>query len=279
MSAPFERGDVDVFNSKEPRPLFHERQIGRQCGLHCVNNLLQFRCYEQEDLNHLSAELLNQRALIQKELGGVDLPGAGTFRKLKAAISDYDVQVLEVALEKHGGTLRWFDKRQSVEKCVLEDDNLLGLIMNRRRWNIQFSDRHWLCIRRFGNGFFNLDSKLTEPEHLGGVEDTLIWLRKCLDLDDGCCLFRVMRKAPQKQRWPRLIGVRRSITAMRKERRTMWGSFNLTPIRKDHLKSRRPKWNCLEKGSLRTQARWFTPRREGREAVVLLKMARSSSLC
>lgn len=233
--------DADL-TGEEPKPFFHERQVGRQCGLHCVNNLLQARCYEKADLNHFSTEILKQRALVERELGS-SLPGAEIIRKIQATMFDYDVHVLEEALQRQGFILKWFDKRQSLETLTLEDDNLLGLIINKRTWNMRFSDRHWLSIRRFGDRFLNLDSKLTEPEHLGGAEDTRIWLRKCFDLDEGCCLLSVMRKAVKTpivktQRCARLLGMRRCITAVRKA-----------------LKVRRPIRNSFKKSWLRTRAR------------------------
>merc|ERR1719399_1252722 len=87
------------------KPVFHERQSGRQCGLHCVNNLLQRRCYEPADLNRLGAELQDRR----NEINGGSccsrlskLPGARLLSRCSAAVADYDVQVLELALEHQG---------------------------------------------------------------------------------------------------------------------------------------------------------------------------------
>eukprot|EP00746_Dinoflagellata_sp_MGD_P167954 gnl/MRDRNA2_/MRDRNA2_98979_c0_seq1.p1 gnl/MRDRNA2_/MRDRNA2_98979_c0~~gnl/MRDRNA2_/MRDRNA2_98979_c0_seq1.p1 ORF type:complete len:307 (+),score=29.71 gnl/MRDRNA2_/MRDRNA2_98979_c0_seq1:37-921(+) len=272
--------EPNAFLRMDPKPLFHERQVGRQCGLHCVNNLLQRRCYELADLNQFSADIKNQRAFIQRGGRRPSLPGGDTIRKIHAAIADYDVQVLELALEKQGVSLRWWDRRLDVEKLKLEDDSL-GFIMNRRRWvNIgEWSDRHWFCIRRFRDGFFNLDSKLKEPEHLGGIEDLRTWIRKCLDLDEKCCLFRVLRKTPKTERWARLRGLRNYITSKRKDLRASFGPFNVTPVRKDNLKVRRPVWSSFQQASLRTKARWSTTRSERSEAVVLMQMARCSSLC
>lgn len=189
---------MEVDSSK---PLFHERQTRQQCGLHCVNNLLQWRCYEHADFDRISAELLDQRAKLSGRPSRVlsRVPGAKCCFFLNAAASDYDVQVLELALGKQGACLKWFDRRKTIEDADLQQDDLFGLIVNRRTWKPsccgrpRFEKRHWLCIRRTTSGFYNLDSHLVNPKQLGSTADTLEWLRGTL-ADEGSCLFLVLRE-------------------------------------------------------------------------------------
>lgn len=204
-----EMDDVDAkapngIQTRCAKPVFHERQSGRQCGLHCVNNLLQRRCYEPADLNRLGAELQDRR----NQIGGSScsrmlskLPGARLFGKCSAAVADYDVQVLQLALEHQGASMKWFDRRKDVQDLDLDDKHLIGIILNKRTWKVpcsacsqvRFEDRHWLSLARFSSGFFNLDSKLSQPKFLGSTNDLLDWLRDVL-LDSGSCLFRVVRE-------------------------------------------------------------------------------------
>merc|ERR1719313_1915189 len=97
--------------------------------------------------------------------------------------------------------MKWFDRRKNVEDLDLEDEDLIGIILNKRSWKVpcsacsqfRFEDRHWLSLGRFSSGYFNLDSKLTQPKFLGGPNDLLDWLRD-VSLDSGSCLFRVVRE-------------------------------------------------------------------------------------
>lgn len=43
--------------------------------------------------------------------------------------------------------------------------------------------RHWIAVRRIGEYYYNLDSKLRQPELIGNEADTLQFLREQLSQD------------------------------------------------------------------------------------------------
>jgi len=173
--------------------LYHEQQVGRLCGLHCLNNILQSRVFEATELRKLEKELT-------KEQNGLQ-PWWRTriFRSLLSFFTgdDFNVQTLEVALRRKGLAMKWFDRRIDIHEIDLQDPNLVGLIVNieedepARLCRRRSSDRHWFSVCRVGlHEFVNLDSRLEKPTALGNVFDVLLWLSEVL-LTEESCVFRV----------------------------------------------------------------------------------------
>eukprot|EP00747_Dinoflagellata_sp_TGD_P028361 gnl/TRDRNA2_/TRDRNA2_133219_c0_seq2.p1 gnl/TRDRNA2_/TRDRNA2_133219_c0~~gnl/TRDRNA2_/TRDRNA2_133219_c0_seq2.p1 ORF type:complete len:230 (-),score=51.82 gnl/TRDRNA2_/TRDRNA2_133219_c0_seq2:134-823(-) len=189
--------------------LFHEGQTGRQCGLHVVNNLLQRRAFTRADFNEISLELHRRQQMLQSSCGCCSRVKP-LCRAARVAIlgTEYDVQVIEVALKREGADLQWFDRRRPLEELALGDDELIGLIVNRQDKKGIFcglthiSERHWLVVRRTpdGKGFVNLDSRLKKAKFFEDEKAVLAWLGDTALLDARSCVFRVTyAKAPNNR--------------------------------------------------------------------------------
>mmetsp|Transcript_123436 Transcript_123436/g.214081 ORF Transcript_123436/g.214081 Transcript_123436/m.214081 type:complete len:253 (-) Transcript_123436:15-773(-) len=180
----------------EVAPPFFERQNGlsRFCGLHCVNNVLQRHAYGAVDFHQIAIELQEQQAEIQKGCCN----SQGCFRMCRAGMSDYTVQVLDVALQREGASLDWFDKRKPLENLRLDDGALMGLVLNmmqRRRYGLggdSHGDRHWLCVRKLGPGLFaKLDSGAHSHRIFNGEQEVFKWLREVGLKHEKSLVFRV----------------------------------------------------------------------------------------
>ena len=86
--------------------------------------------------------------------------------------------MLTVALESVGRSLRWHDARDATFQ-MLNLSNNGGLIVNLVSPGILstlFGGRHWFALRKFDGKWYNLDSRLREPEVL---------LKRNSEMDDG----------------------------------------------------------------------------------------------
>jgi len=178
--------------------MFHERQMRRQCGLHCVNNMLQRQAYDKAAFHAIGLELQRAQEAFHSSCC-LSLPGLRQLSRFcRASVGDYDVQVIEVALARCGLELRWFDRRQALDLLQLGEADLVGLILN------LFSDgkavcpkaiishRHWLSIRRWqGHAWVNFDSRRLQPKVYDSEDELLAWLEKALS-DSRSCIFRVL---------------------------------------------------------------------------------------
>uniref|UniRef100_A0A674GF22 ubiquitinyl hydrolase 1 n=1 Tax=Taeniopygia guttata TaxID=59729 RepID=A0A674GF22_TAEGU len=130
---------------------YHERQRRQLCALHALNNLLQ-------------RPWLNPRP--NSGSPGCPPTAAHPHRSLLGT-GDYDVNVVMAALGSAGagGAL--------VGQARLSLPHVLGLLLNvpsRVRLGalaLPLCRPHWLCVRRLGDTFYNLDSKLPAPAAIG----------------------------------------------------------------------------------------------------------------
>jgi len=132
-----------------------ERQHLEHCLLHALNNLFQDRCFSPNDLDGIANSLAP----------GVMLPFLHPHRTL---LGTWDVNVLECALGHKERNLKWYDVRD-VTFASLDTQACLGLIVNVRAGggplNFVFRGRrHWFALRCISGTWFNLDSKLREPQ-------------------------------------------------------------------------------------------------------------------
>jgi len=194
----YKDGDDDLFAaasspSDDASPLtYHERQVGRLCGMHCVNNLLQQRAYKPKDFYKMEKEVRKQQAAI--ETWGL----SRLFRKISRSVGrfEFSVQALDMALGRAGFDLVWFDRRKDLRNLNLEDEELMGIVVNETSEPDAEDDyRHWFSIIRDRSGkFYNMDSQLSTPECIGDVPSTLSFLRSAM-CDERTCVFRVTRRA------------------------------------------------------------------------------------
>ncbi|NXP06525.1 JOS2 protein, partial [Thinocorus orbignyianus] len=171
--------------------LYHERQRLELCALHALNNLLQRPCFTRRAAEDICKRLAPDARLNPHR----SLLGTG----------NYDVNVIMAALQGLGLAALWWDKRRSLEQLALE--KILGFILNVPSnislgfLSLPFRRQHWLAVRRVGDTFYNLDSKLPAPVAIGGEEDLRVFLRDFLSR--GLCeLFLVVpREVEESGAW------------------------------------------------------------------------------
>lgn len=146
ISSSHRQGDVKSSTGK----LYHERQRLQLCLLHTLNSLMQKQEYKKNDLDRISESLHSSYWFNRHR----SFWGTG----------NYDVNVLMAALELKGFRVIWFDARRSA--ASIDVNKVVGFVFNAPcRSFVPFWDsRHWFTVRQIGDsGFFNFDSKLSEP--------------------------------------------------------------------------------------------------------------------
>ncbi|KAK9805704.1 hypothetical protein WJX72_012559 [[Myrmecia] bisecta] len=139
-----------------PAEVYHERQSRQLCLKHTLNNLLQHQAFTQRELDDLAFTLTNTR-----------VPFLNPHRTV--FLGNYDVNVLELALQQHGKELVWFDMRDT-ELRSLDLDQCWAIIVNVKSTGLLaqlFGGRHWFGLRRLNGFWYNLDSELKAPAMFG----------------------------------------------------------------------------------------------------------------
>jgi josephin len=95
-----------------------------------------------------------------------------------------------VALESKKMNLVWFDKRKEITSTALELTRAFGYILNIPSdysfgfITLPIKSRHWICIRRLNEKFYNLDSKLDSPRCIGDDTDFVNYLKNEMKQND-----------------------------------------------------------------------------------------------
>ncbi|KAK7590863.1 hypothetical protein V9T40_002476 [Parthenolecanium corni] len=157
-------------------PVYHEKQVKEFCALHALNNLFQ-----KDD------------AFLKSELDAVcySLAPKVWFNPHKSllGLGNYDVNVLIAVLQNKGYQTIWFDQRKN-PNC-LQLSKIFGFIMNiPNDYHIGYirlplQRRHWIAIRKVGNCYYNLDSKLKEPLAIGQEAELISYLQQKLSHKDN----------------------------------------------------------------------------------------------
>ncbi|CAM9707812.1 unnamed protein product, partial [Heterosigma akashiwo] len=142
--------------------MYHEKQRLQHCGVHAVNNLLQEKAFSKQDFDSISRSLAPS-AWINPHRSYL---GTG----------NYDVNVLMMALQSKDLSSRWHDQRRKVTDINLHLCS--GLLVNVEERGRIFNSHHWYTIRKIGQSYFDLDSKLQEPCCLGTQEEALRHLQQ-----------------------------------------------------------------------------------------------------
>nr|CAG4648988.1 EOG090X0HOM [Polyphemus pediculus] len=152
------------------------------CALHTLNNLFQ-------NPHTFTKTLLDQLCLNLSPNNWINP------HKSFLGLGNYDVNVVMAALQLHQCEMTWWDRRRTLTKQDV--NSCLGMILNlpsaSRLGGLQlpFKSQHWLAIRRFGSVYYNLDSKLPQPEAIGTDVQLVDYLTKQLKQDNHCQLFMV----------------------------------------------------------------------------------------
>lgn len=164
--------------------IYHERQLGHLCGVHCLNNLLQGPHFGPGDLAEIGTRLdLEELALLgaegdsaaNQESANVDASADG---------GNFSIQVLTVALEKFHLELLPA-KHPSAAELMQDPSKAAGAFL------CQYKD-HWFVVREVAGCWWNLNSTRGRPGHVGHFY-LAAWLSQLSE--EGHSLFLV-RGAP-----------------------------------------------------------------------------------
>ncbi|XP_077645946.1 josephin-2 [Lonchura striata] len=186
-------GVLAAFGSGVPAEPYHERQRRQLCALHALNNLLQ-----RPWLSQASADRICQR-LAPRARPNPHRSPLGT--------GNYDVNVVMAALRSLGLAALWWDKRRPLERLALP--HVLGLLLNvpsrvaLGALRLPLARPHWLCVRRLGRLFYNLDSKLPAPAAIGHEPQLREFLREALAPATSELLLVVAPEVEQQGTWLR----------------------------------------------------------------------------
>jgi josephin len=151
-----------------------------RCGVHALNNALQFAAFSVSDFEAIADQLA-------KSSGERSWLGFSSYRA-PLGLGQYNVSVLEVAASRVGREIKWHDRRKALEGPLGAD--VEALLANR---SSTFS-RHWFAVRRVQGTWYNLDSKLAAPMPLTDEQAALALLNDHLAAG-GELLFLVRKEA------------------------------------------------------------------------------------
>lgn len=111
---------------------------------------------------------------------------------------------------------------------VLVIENIMGFILNTPTdyrlgfVRLPFHRKHWIAIRKVGNSFLNLDSKLDSPETIGDASNLVTFLRRELREGDKELLLVVEPCVSEASAWRR-----DSLTPTQHNKCIIWDNGNL----------------------------------------------------
>ncbi|CAG8440585.1 6151_t:CDS:2, partial [Scutellospora calospora] len=129
-----------------------------------------------------SKEQLDDIALNLSKDTGPSIKSLNLFlinpHKSVLGIGNYDINVLEVALQQYGLEIQWFDSRKDIRTVIqFTDPTLFGIILNIQSSRLVFwSSNHWIAVKPFFSDdgkipeIYNLDSKLSKPSKYDNIE-------------------------------------------------------------------------------------------------------------
>ncbi|KAL4239764.1 Josephin-1 [Mactra antiquata] len=174
--------------------VYHERQKKMLCGLHVLNNLFQEGLFTQSDLDDICNRLTPSRVF--------------NPHKSVLGLGNYDINVITSALQSKTLCLIWFDRRKDV-KCI-NTDQIKGFILNVPTdfklgfVKVPFMDfKHWYVVRKVGELYYNLDSKLPKPDELGTNEEMLNFVSEKLTASESHLLLVVEPDIEKDGSWYR----------------------------------------------------------------------------
>eukprot|EP01126_Amoeba_proteus_P008754 TRINITY_DN132_c0_g1_i3.p1 TRINITY_DN132_c0_g1~~TRINITY_DN132_c0_g1_i3.p1 ORF type:complete len:126 (-),score=16.79 TRINITY_DN132_c0_g1_i3:195-572(-) len=104
-------------------------------------------------------------------------------------MGDYDVNVINKAIQDRGYTVRWFDKR--ISPSLINFVYVFGFIINTRSKMAMTtpvsSGHHWACIRSVGStpDYVLFDSSKAGPVVIGGAEELVAYLNRVITVKEG----------------------------------------------------------------------------------------------
>ncbi|KNC49168.1 uncharacterized protein AMSG_11855 [Thecamonas trahens ATCC 50062] len=128
--------------------IYWERQQMAQCGIHCVNNLLQVALFEEEDFAKIALWL------DAKELEIMGFAARRTPSQNVDSKGNYSVQVIVEALRRARMKALYLGELDAAEAAA-NPVGETGFVCHR--------PGHWFALRKIDDAWFNLDSLLRGP--------------------------------------------------------------------------------------------------------------------
>lgn len=169
--------------------VYHERQLGGLCGVHCLNNLLQGPHFGPGDLAEIGVQLdQEERALVRQNSDEEQSAPVGCEAYNVDSSADggnFSIQVLTVALRRF--KLELVSSRHPEMKGPMKDP-----AMATEAFLCQSSD-HWFAIRKVSEDFWNLNSTRKRPAKVSPIY-LAAWLAQLQA--EGNTIFLVLGSLP-----------------------------------------------------------------------------------
>ncbi|XP_076036538.1 ataxin-3-like isoform X2 [Oratosquilla oratoria] len=169
--------------------IYHEKQDGSLCGLHCLNNLLQGHYYTAVDLAEI-AQQMDQEEQTRMAESGIHTDDFRRFMEQPSSNMDdsgmFSVQVLTSALKIWDLNLVPYASSNPIAVAARNNPT------EQAAYICNFGE-HWLTVRRMGYQWFNLNSLLTSPEL---ISDTFLSLFLTQLQHEGYSIFVVTGVLP-----------------------------------------------------------------------------------
>ncbi|XP_015243064.1 josephin-1 [Cyprinodon tularosa] len=173
--------------------IYHEKQRRELCALHALNNVFQDgMAFSRETLQEIYQRLCPSTMVTP-------------HKKSMLGNGNYDVNVIMAALQTRGFEAVWWDKRRDVDRIELS--NVEGFILNvpsNLRWGplrLPLKRQHWIGVREVGGVYYNLDSKLRNPQPIGSPDELRKFLRQQLRGKNCELLLVVSEEVEAHQTW------------------------------------------------------------------------------
>eukprot|EP00339_Tiarina_fusa_P004289 CAMPEP_0117017898 /NCGR_PEP_ID=MMETSP0472-20121206/13909_1 /TAXON_ID=693140 ORGANISM="Tiarina fusus, Strain LIS" /NCGR_SAMPLE_ID=MMETSP0472 /ASSEMBLY_ACC=CAM_ASM_000603 /LENGTH=108 /DNA_ID=CAMNT_0004722389 /DNA_START=80 /DNA_END=406 /DNA_ORIENTATION=- len=106
------------------------------------------------------------------------------------------------ALKKQGYTVKWFDKRKSIDTDI-EFENLFGLIVNQNKTGVLskiWSSRHWIAYPNIDGTYYNANSINREPKPFDTIDDLKTEIKKLIEGENNQSqLLLVTKDEPESE--------------------------------------------------------------------------------
>eukprot|EP00747_Dinoflagellata_sp_TGD_P022728 gnl/TRDRNA2_/TRDRNA2_129302_c0_seq1.p1 gnl/TRDRNA2_/TRDRNA2_129302_c0~~gnl/TRDRNA2_/TRDRNA2_129302_c0_seq1.p1 ORF type:complete len:288 (-),score=87.39 gnl/TRDRNA2_/TRDRNA2_129302_c0_seq1:51-914(-) len=149
-----EKVDGEKLSPFGPGGIYHEKQVGALCAVHCLNNLMQGPMFDEVTMAEVARDLDAQE---RRLLGGAALAGGGNVRE----DGFFNLPVISAVLQRAGFEMERM-AGAAAQAAIKEPAKQRGFICNKKE--------HWFAFRRIGQEWFDLNSCLKTPRHFTDAE-------------------------------------------------------------------------------------------------------------
>lgn len=171
--------------------VYHERQSGSMCAVHCLNALFQGPVVDEVKLSEIARDLdMREASLYLREPGEiVEIRGSTNV----SVDGNFSIQVILRAIEARGLKTVQIGKLNE-EDIPKENDPLDNDPKRCVHAFVCWLSHHWICIRKVHGYWFNMNSVNPAPQYLGyiGIGAFFDELKR-----EGYFLYKVIGKIPE----------------------------------------------------------------------------------